>query len=390
MSTKTKINWSDIYDKESGKLLAVCRKYVNDIQIAEDIVHDSFMKAIENAESYKGIGAFEGWLKRIVLNTTLDYLRQNKGNNFTDIEDLQLADENNQDKEVKHISKNLDNFDFSQNDLLETIEMLPTHHKLVFNLFVIDGLTHKEISKTLNIEINTSKSHLARARKKIQELLIEKANEMKRRKEKKRKKALVWLPLMGANASAHPIDRIFQDAFSNSTLPNPIPNESLKLSLQNAKPIKIKSTLFTKKSDIYWSSGITGVVLISIICYSTSTEQSSIDKQTSKTDIKQSSEYANPRDTSVIINDKIKSDDKQSNLINTGNKTCSTDKNKDSYQNKSENDLIKDKKDEDLSSLNTSLIEKIKQDSAKQTEKVVVRKQVVAKKNIKTDESTLP
>ena len=168
--------WDIIYKNNASKLLGICRRYVRDEQQAEDLMHNAFIAAINKIHTYSGTGAVEGWLRRLVINTALLYLRENKKMLFSDsepVENQAAADEADGAEETQR--KVVEEAGFSREELLEAVDILPEHHKVVFNLYVIDGYTHNEIGEILNISGGTSKSHLARARKKIQQLLFEKA-----------------------------------------------------------------------------------------------------------------------------------------------------------------------------------------------------------------------
>lgn len=169
-------NWDVIYKNNASKLLGICRRYVRDEQQAEDLMHNAFITAINKINTYSGKGVFDGWLRKIVVNTVLLYLRQNKKMMFSDNEpsENQLGVAEGAEAEETQ-RKTIEEAGFTQEELLEVVELLPEHHKVVFNLYVIDGYTHNEIGELLHISGGTSKSHLARARKKIQQLLFEKA-----------------------------------------------------------------------------------------------------------------------------------------------------------------------------------------------------------------------
>lgn len=201
-------NWSDIYKQHSKKMLGVCKRYVNDISLAEDLMHEGFIVAMEKQNSFSGFGSFEGWLRMIMVNNALMYLRKNKNKHF--ISDIEISDtitSNNNTEPAFDMKSKITNTDFSQDELLEVIETIPEHHKMVFNMYVIDKFSHIEISKTLDINVNTSKSHLLRARKRIQELLYAKASEKTEKKD--RKKLFFWLFF-----SSNYIDRIYANGLS--------------------------------------------------------------------------------------------------------------------------------------------------------------------------------
>lgn len=180
-----KIDWSIAYQKSGPKLLGVCRRYIKDIKIAEDILQEAFIVAIQKQDSFNGSGSLEGWLKRIVVNMSLNYIKAEQKNKYLtngimDIEDIEdTFDGSNESK------SNMYAVDFSREELLDVIDSLPSHHKTVFNLYVIDDFSHVKIGEMLNISVGTSKSHLHRARMKIQSFLFEKAKEKEVDKSKK-------------------------------------------------------------------------------------------------------------------------------------------------------------------------------------------------------------
>jgi RNA polymerase sigma factor (sigma-70 family) len=185
----SKKNWNLIYKEQSPELLGICLRYVKDKSLAEDLLHDAFLTAINKLDTYKNIGSFNGWLKKIVVNTILQYLRHNK----------KLDNQHEYDDNVFHdnfLTDNLINYkhsisatDFSKEEILESLNYLPIHHRIVFNLYVIEGYKHLQISKMLKTSVGTSKSCLSRARKKLIKILSERAEEKINEEKKKRK---VW------------------------------------------------------------------------------------------------------------------------------------------------------------------------------------------------------
>ena len=144
---------SELYKLFSGKLFALCLKYSRNHVEAEDNLQDAFMTIFNKMSQYEYKGSFEGWLKRITVNTALQRYRS-KGVfnivNENNIEDFTVEIENDNDVDI----------DF----LLHSIQDLPDRYRLVFNLYALDGYSHKEIAKMLNITTGTTKSNLARAR----------------------------------------------------------------------------------------------------------------------------------------------------------------------------------------------------------------------------------
>lgn len=144
---------SDLYKLFSSKLFALSLKYSRNYAEAEDVLQDAFMTIFNKIEQYKGKGSLEGWLKRIVINTALQRYRE-KG----------LFDIVNEESLKEEVVVDIENEEIDIDFLLKTIQELPDRYRLVFNLYVLDGYSHKEISEMLGITTGTTKSNLARAR----------------------------------------------------------------------------------------------------------------------------------------------------------------------------------------------------------------------------------
>jgi RNA polymerase sigma factor (sigma-70 family) len=153
----------ELYDLYSSKMYGVCYRYVKHSMEAEDILVTAFTKVFERLGQYKGEGSFEGWLRRIMINESLTFLRRNRTMYLET--DLGKADRQpDYDKLGDHLE---------EEDLLKMIEALPPGYRVVFNMYAIDGYSHKEIADQLGINENTSKSQLSRARVYLQKLLEE-------------------------------------------------------------------------------------------------------------------------------------------------------------------------------------------------------------------------
>lgn len=152
-----------LYDTFSSKMYALCCRYVKDSMEAEDVLVTAFTKILDRIDQFKGDGSFEGWIRRIVVNEALTYLRRNRSMYLET--DLEAAD---REPDYQHLSDHLE-----AEDLLNMIQELPTGYRMVFNLYAIDGFSHREIADQLNISENTSKSQLSRARVFLQKLLAD-------------------------------------------------------------------------------------------------------------------------------------------------------------------------------------------------------------------------
>ena len=144
---------SQLYKQYASKLFSLCLKYSKNYAEAEDNLHDAFITVFSKISQYKNKGSFEGWLKRIAINTALQRYRDSVG--VYDIVN---------EGQVEDVSVDLEDSDLSIDFLLKIIQELPDRYRLVFNLYVLDGYSHVEISELINISTGTSKSNLARAR----------------------------------------------------------------------------------------------------------------------------------------------------------------------------------------------------------------------------------
>lgn len=150
-----------LYDTYSSKMYGICYRYVKDSMEAEDILVTAFMKVFDRIEQFKQEGSFEGWIRRIMVNEALTHLRKNRTMYLET--DLEQAD---REPDYESLSQHLD-----VEDLLNLIQELPAGYRVVFNLYAIDGYSHKEIADQLGISENTSKSQLSRARTYLQKKL---------------------------------------------------------------------------------------------------------------------------------------------------------------------------------------------------------------------------
>jgi RNA polymerase sigma-70 factor (ECF subfamily) len=145
-----------IYSQFSPKMLGVCRQYIKDIHQAEDVMITAFMKVFTNLKNFENKGSFEGWIRRIMVNECISYLRVHKKVNF-------IEDENYSEESFNNIESQL-----SLEDIQFLIDSLPDGYKMVFNLFAIEGYKHREIATMLGINEGTSKSQFSQARKMLQ------------------------------------------------------------------------------------------------------------------------------------------------------------------------------------------------------------------------------
>lgn len=152
----------DLYEKFSGKMYTLCLRYIKDETEAEDVLVGGFMKVYNNIMQYNGEGSFEGWIRKIMVNEALQYIRKNKSMY------LQVAIDN-----AQYTSSNIEAIEsrLAAEDLLKIVSALPVGYRTIFNLYAIEGYSHQEIADMLTISVNTSKSQLSRARALLQKTL---------------------------------------------------------------------------------------------------------------------------------------------------------------------------------------------------------------------------
>jgi len=149
-----------IYELYAPAMLSVCFRYVSDMETAKDLLQDGFVKLFTKIDSYSGMGAFAGWVRRIFVTTALEYLRQTNALKLSSsIDDFEYQIE---DTEASVLDK------ISADDVMVCISKLSEGYRTVFNLYVIEGYSHAEIAEMLNINEVTSRSQFMRARKILQ------------------------------------------------------------------------------------------------------------------------------------------------------------------------------------------------------------------------------
>ncbi|MBI5219035.1 MAG: sigma-70 family RNA polymerase sigma factor [Bacteroidia bacterium] len=150
----------ELYKRFAPKMFGVCLRYAKNRMEAEDFLQEGFIKVFLNLNTFRFDGSLEGWVRRIIVNTSINFYRQ-KGPWMEDVETSRDANSEVFNSDVVS--------DLSAQELLQYVQELPEGYRMVFNLYVVEGYLHKEIGEMLNISENTSKSQLAKARKALQE-----------------------------------------------------------------------------------------------------------------------------------------------------------------------------------------------------------------------------
>lgn len=148
-----------LYETYAARMMGLCLRYCKDYDAAQDLLHDGFIKVFTQIKSYSGSGSFEGWMRRVFVNTVFEYFRQEKRKEFIILD--------GEEPEIETVDENLErlfNDDITEAKLLEMIQEMPPGYRMVFNLYVFEEMSHKEIAKKMGIKENASRSQYSRAK----------------------------------------------------------------------------------------------------------------------------------------------------------------------------------------------------------------------------------
>ena len=163
-----------IFNRYYRLMFGVCLRYVSDKDAVQDVVQEGFLKIFLNIDGYTSKGSFEGWMRRIMVNTAIDAIRSRKATGL--VLGLEESFEEIADEVVFPIEEDDDVETFTVHDVMDAMANLSPMYRTVFNLYVFDNMGHKEISDHLGISVGTSKSNLAKARKNLRKILLNMKN----------------------------------------------------------------------------------------------------------------------------------------------------------------------------------------------------------------------
>ena len=152
---------NELYRRYAGKMMGICLRYTHNREDAADVLQDGFVKVFLHLKSFKGEGSFEGWIKRIMVNTALKHYKKNL--KFKNESDIEMAYDISFDNQI--ISN------MSVSEMMKHVQNMPDGYRTIFNLYVVEGFQHNEIGKMLGISEGTSKSQLSRARNYLMTIL---------------------------------------------------------------------------------------------------------------------------------------------------------------------------------------------------------------------------
>ena len=149
-----------LYELHAPVMFGVCMRYVKNREDAEDVMIEGFFKVMTNIDQFRGAGSFQGWIRRIMVNESLMFLRKQHNFRMTvEVSNIEIKSQVSVEDEL------------SAQDIINLLDKLPTGYRTVFNLYVLEGYKHREIAEMLDISINTSKSQLILAKKRMQSLV---------------------------------------------------------------------------------------------------------------------------------------------------------------------------------------------------------------------------
>lgn len=156
-----------VFEMFYGKMMGVCLRYSKGMDNAQDVLQDGFIKVFKNIKRYNGEGSFEGWMRRIMVNTAIDHFRKDRSSTVISDSDYvnDLGDEAIEEEDNEMIAA------IKQEEIMKAVQKLSPAYKAVFNLYVIEGYTHKEISEMLGISVGSSKSNLSKAKMNLRKVL---------------------------------------------------------------------------------------------------------------------------------------------------------------------------------------------------------------------------
>jgi RNA polymerase sigma-70 factor, ECF subfamily len=158
----------EIHKRLYGTMMAVCLRYTKDADQAQDILQEGFIKVFASIDKFNFEGSFEGWVRRIVVNTAIDFFRKKKT-------DFLLLGENQSVEEFTDVEDEIDEEeerDFTPDQIIAAMQLLTPAYRTIFNLYVFENLTHNDIAEKLGISSGTSKSNFSKAKRNLKRILL--------------------------------------------------------------------------------------------------------------------------------------------------------------------------------------------------------------------------
>ena len=162
-----------LYNQTFSKMIGACMRYSSDYDEAKDYVQEGYVKVFDRIGSYQPTGSLVSWIKRIIVNNLIDSLRKKAKFKFSDIDDMQIDSADDSDEVLERIARKEQN----AGRIVELLQKLSPMYRTVFNMYVVEELSHNQIAERLGISVGTSKSNLAKAKMRLKQMFIDKYGE---------------------------------------------------------------------------------------------------------------------------------------------------------------------------------------------------------------------
>ena len=245
------------YKRNHSRIVGLCYRYVNDFTVAEDLAQDVFLKAMENLTAPQAIFNFDHWLTRIAVNHCIDYLRQQPDFVLLPLESV--AD--SVSMESRDARPCVSTVDFTEKEILETIQQLPELQRTVFNLYAIERYSHRRIAGVLGISVDNSKQLHHRARVRLAKMLTDKQKE-KDDKKKGLIMALLFFSQIRTYANGRRIDRLYRSKLSGLRIDPTVVRANDYSPLRNTVKITQTATSSSGKIGMVLAAHKTAVLVV--------------------------------------------------------------------------------------------------------------------------------
>lgn len=162
-----------LYKQTFTKMLGACLRYSSDYEEAMDYVQEGYLKVFDKIGSFQPTGSLVAWIKRIIVNNLIDSMRKKSKFQYSDMDEMQIMDDDDSDEELERIAAKEQN----ASRIVELLQELSPVYRTVFNMYVVEELSHTEIAERLGISVGTSKSNLAKAKMRLKQMFINKYGE---------------------------------------------------------------------------------------------------------------------------------------------------------------------------------------------------------------------
>lgn len=171
---------NQLYRRFAGTMFSVCLRYASNKVEAEDLLQEGFMKVYSHIGSYRNQGSFEGWMRRIFINLAINQYHSSAKRHITSVDNMEIYADEMEDENTDWLHEGPESLPVTPDKVMQLIQHLPEGYRMVLNLYVFEGMTHKEIGNTMNISENTSKSQLSKARKYLKNQISKIADNQKK------------------------------------------------------------------------------------------------------------------------------------------------------------------------------------------------------------------